>query len=93
MTTSHRREQLAHRVSGAVHGGSDPAGVSEASGFNTAVTHRPELVVAAAHAGDVAAAVRFAGEEGMQVTVQAAPPGCGQGRLGVTDVPLPIAGA
>ena len=71
MGTSHMREQLAGRVSGPVYDGGDPAATSETAGFNTAVTHRPAVVLAAANAADIAAAVRFASEEGLQVAVQA----------------------
>ncbi len=49
----------------------DPAAITEAAGFNTAVTHRPAVVVAADSAEDVAAAVRLAGDEGLPVAVQA----------------------
>ncbi len=44
---------------------------AEIAGFNTAVTHRPELVVAARSAEDVAATVRFAREHGKRLYVQA----------------------
>jgi hypothetical protein len=44
---------------------------AEIAGFNTAVTHRPDLVVAAQSAEDVAATVRFALEHGQRVQVQA----------------------
>ncbi|MDG4826871.1 FAD-binding oxidoreductase [Asanoa sp. WMMD1127] len=40
-------------------------------GYNVAVQHRPALVVAAATAGDVSAAVRFADEHDLRVVVQA----------------------
>lgn len=69
--TSHMREQLARRVSGAVYDGRDPAAIAETAGFNTAVTHRPEVVLAAATAQDIATAVRLASAEGLQVSVQA----------------------
>lgn len=69
--TAHAHERLARRVAGSVLDGQDPAASAEAAGFNTAVTHRPAVVVAAADAGDVAAAVRYAAEEGLPVTVQA----------------------
>jgi FAD/FMN-containing dehydrogenase len=71
MGTIRTREQLARQVAGAVFDGRDPAAAAEAAGFNTAVTHRPAVVVAASKAGDVAAAVRYANEEGLPVAVQA----------------------
>ena len=71
MGTSYTRERLARQVTGAVFDGSEPAAADEAAGFNTAVTHRPAVVVAASNAGDVAAAVRYANDEGLPVAVQA----------------------
>ena len=71
MGTSLTRERLARRVTGAVFDGQDPAAAAEAAGFNTAVTHRPAVVVAASSARDVAAAVRYANDEGLSVAVQA----------------------
>lgn len=75
MSTSHRAEhraeRLAGQVAGAVYDGAEPAGAAEAAGFNTAVTHRPAVVVAASGAADVAAAVTFARDEGLAVAVQA----------------------
>lgn len=65
------RERLARQVAGAVFDGRDPAAAAETAGFNTAVTHRPAVVVAARSAGDVAAAVSYANEEGLSVAVQA----------------------
>ena len=47
MHTSGSRDRLAHQVVGAVLDGDDPAAAAEAAGFNTAVTHRPSVVVAA----------------------------------------------
>jgi FAD/FMN-containing dehydrogenase len=49
----------------------DPGYAEEVAGFNLAVTHTPELVVAAAGPDDVVAAVRWAGEQGLPVAVQA----------------------
>jgi FAD/FMN-containing dehydrogenase len=71
MGTSGTVERLARRVTGQVFAGGDPAAVAEAAGFNTAVAHRPAMVVAASNARDVAAAVRYANHEGIQVAVQA----------------------
>lgn len=64
-------ERLAREVAGAVLDGGDPAAAAETAGFNTAAGHRPAVVVAAVSAADVAAAVRFAREEGRPVAVQA----------------------
>jgi FAD/FMN-containing dehydrogenase len=58
-------------VAGAVLDGRDPAAAAEAAGFNTAVTHRPAVVVAASSPPDVAAAVRYANDEGLPVSVRA----------------------
>src|SRR4051794_8798046 len=62
----------------AVHGpvlvaGVDPAEAlaTECAGFDLAVRHAPAVVVGATRAADVAAAVRFAGSEGLPVGVQA----------------------
>lgn len=71
MAISHTREQLARQVAGTVFDGRDPAAAAEAAGFNTAVEHRPGLVVAAVSGRDVATAVRFANHAGMSVAVQA----------------------
>lgn len=71
MGTSRIRERLTHEVAGAVYDGEDPAAAAEAEAFNTAVTHRPAVVVAAEDAGDVAAAVRYASDVGLPVAVQA----------------------
>ena len=71
MRTSRTHERLARHVAGAVFDGRDPAAAAEAAGFNTAVTHRPAVVVAASGAADVAAAVRYANDEGLPVAVQA----------------------
>lgn len=81
MGTTLTHERLAQQVAGAVYPGAEPAGIAEAAGFNTAVTHRPAVVVAARTAGDVAAAVRFAHDEGLAVAVQAT----GHGAAAVGD--------
>jgi FAD/FMN-containing dehydrogenase len=49
----------------------DPGWGAEVSGFNSAVTHRPAVVVAASDASDVQAAVRYAAGNGLSVGVQA----------------------
>ena len=71
MGTSRTHDRLARQVAGAVFDGQAPAAAAEAAGFNRAVTHRPAVVVAAAGAADVAAAVRYATDEGLPVAVQA----------------------
>jgi hypothetical protein len=71
MSTSSARERLARQITGGVYDGSDPAAAAETAGFNTAFQHRPAVVVAATSAQDVAAAVRFAYDEGRAVAVQA----------------------
>ena len=81
MSTSHTRERLAREVAGGVYDGTDPVGVAEAAGFNTAVVHRPAVVVAATSAADVAAAVGFARAEGLAIAVQAT----GHGAAAVAD--------
>ena len=71
MDTTSLRERLAQQVAGEVYAGTDPAAGNETAPFNTSVTHRPALVVAARSAADVAAAVRCARDAGLRVTVQA----------------------
>jgi hypothetical protein len=77
MDTSYVREAIAQHVAGEVYAGTDPAAAEETAAFNLAVSHRPAVVVAARSASDVAAAVRIAGEAGLQVTVQATGHGAG----------------
>ncbi len=62
---------LADRVSGPVLTPADPGYAEELSGFNTAVTHTPDIVVGATSPADVLEAVRFAREHGHVVEVQA----------------------
>ena len=64
-------------MAGAVFDGQDPAAAAETAGFNTAVTHRPTVVVAATSAADVVAAVRHANDEGLPLVVQATGHGAG----------------
>ena len=71
MGTPYANKRLARQVTGPVFDGRDPAAAAESAGFNTAVVHRPAVVVAATSAGDVAAAVRYAQDEGLSVAVQA----------------------
>jgi FAD/FMN-containing dehydrogenase len=81
MDASRTFERLARQVAGSVYHGGDPAAATEAAAFNTAVTHRPAVVVAASSARDIEAAVRFAHEEGMPVAVQ----GTGHGAASVSE--------
>src|SRR3954469_2481103 len=60
--------ELEKRLPGRVFGPDSYA--SEIAGFNLAVVHRPEVVVAACTAEDVVVAIRFARERGLSVTVQ-----------------------
>lgn len=62
---------LAARVSGSVYRPGDAGYAEEIAGFNTAIVHSPEIVVAVRSAEDVAAAIRYAGQHGLAVTVQA----------------------
>ncbi|MFC7598396.1 FAD-binding oxidoreductase [Terrabacter sp. GCM10028922] len=66
-----RYERLARELGGPVFPGDDPAAADETTAFNTAVTHRPAVVVAARSAADMAAAVRYAAHQGLPVSVQA----------------------
>jgi len=63
-------DALAARVKGRVFRRGDEGIADEVSGFQQAVRHDPEVVVAAAHAEDVRAAVVFAAEFGLPVAVQ-----------------------
>lgn len=58
-------------VKGPVLTAGDPDFESEASGYNAAVTHRPEVIVGATSAADVEAAVDWATEHQQAVAVQA----------------------
>jgi FAD/FMN-containing dehydrogenase len=62
---------LAADVSGPVLGPGDPGYAEEVAGFNTAVVHRPAVVVGAATAQDVSTALRYADAHGLPVAVQA----------------------
>jgi len=62
---------LAQSVTGQVYGPGDDGYAEEVSPFNLARQHTPDVVVAATSADDVAAAVRWAGEQGLPVGVQA----------------------
>ncbi len=63
--------RLRSSVSGTVYERGDAGLAAEATGFNPNIIHDPAVVVAAATEGDMAAAVRFAAENGLRVRVQA----------------------
>ncbi len=65
-------EELRALVAGPVLAGTDQAAASETATFNLAITHRPEVIVGATCADDVAAAVTWAGRHGLPVAVQGA---------------------
>ena len=73
-----QHERLARELDGVVFRGDDPAAADELAAFNTAVTHRPSVVVAARSAADMAAAVRYAADQGLPVSVQATGHGAAQ---------------
>ncbi|QLY33773.1 FAD-binding oxidoreductase [Nocardia huaxiensis] len=69
-TTAHTNIELP-ATTGPVFRPGDAGYDSEIAGFQTAYTHRPALVVAAAHAEDVRSAVEYAARHGLPVAVQA----------------------
>ena len=64
-------ESLRRSISGRVLGSADPGWADATSGFNLAVTQRPDLVVDAAGTEDIVQAVRFATDHGLPIGVQA----------------------
>ena len=64
-------------VHGDVHGSSDPGFAQVHQGFNLALQHRPDIVVSALDAPDVATAVRIGAEHQLSVRVQATGHGIG----------------
>lgn len=64
-------------VHGDVHGSSDPGFAQLHQGFNLALQHRPDVVVSALDAPDVATAVRIGAEHQLSVRVQATGHGIG----------------
>ncbi|WKX71317.1 FAD-binding oxidoreductase [Streptomyces sp. XD-27] len=66
----HDIETLATRIEGPVLLPGQEGFDEERTGFNLAVRHRPEVIVGAARAEDVAAAVVFAAAHGLPVAVQ-----------------------
>ncbi|MFF4595115.1 FAD-binding oxidoreductase [Amycolatopsis sp. NPDC001319] len=63
--------ELTARVKGGVYFPGDVGYDRERAGFDRALDHRPEVVVAAGAESDVVAGVRFAAEHGLAVDVQA----------------------
>jgi FAD/FMN-containing dehydrogenase len=63
--------QLAERVQGKVFVPGDSGYDNERAGFQLSGAHRPEVIVGALSAADVQAAVEFAAERGLPVSVQA----------------------
>jgi FAD/FMN-containing dehydrogenase len=64
-------ETLADELTGPLLRPGDAAYDEEVAGFNTAVVHRPDVVVGATNTRDVQAALRHATERGLPVAVQA----------------------
>jgi FAD/FMN-containing dehydrogenase len=64
-------EKALDDITGPIFRPGDAGYDDELSGFQTAYTHRPALIVGAADAEDVARAVRYAAGAGMPVAVQA----------------------
>ncbi len=79
--------ELASRVRGPVLARGEPGYADELAGFQAGEPHRPDLVVGAQDAADVAAAVEFAAKHDLPVAVQAT----GHGRGAGIDAGLVIA--
>lgn len=69
--------RLRATVSGTVYERGDTGLAAEVACFNTSIIHDPDVVVAAVDESDVAAAVRFAADNGLRVRVQATGHGAG----------------
>jgi FAD/FMN-containing dehydrogenase len=63
--------ELGRDITGEAYARGDEGLADEAACFNTAVTHDPDVVVAARTLDDIVAAVVFAGQHGLPVFVQA----------------------
>ncbi len=63
-------DALSRAVSGPVALPDSPAFAEETFAFNVATVHRPDVVLGAADARDVAAAVKWAAERRLPVSVQ-----------------------
>lgn len=74
-------ERLRESGVGAVYTRTDPGYAEALAGFNAAIVHRPELVVAARTVDDVTSTVRFAAEAELPITVV----GRGHGPLGAIE--------
>jgi UDP-N-acetylenolpyruvoylglucosamine reductase len=61
---------LSAQVTGPVLAPYDEGYADEVAAWNTGATHTPQLVVGATSAADVSAAVRYAGDHGLHVSVQ-----------------------
>lgn len=72
---------LAQQVRGPVLRPGDGCFTAEIAAFNSAIVHTPDVVVGATDAGDVAAAVSWAAEQGLAVAVQST----GHGQMAATD--------
>jgi hypothetical protein len=64
-------DRLRTQVAGPVLAGTDDGAADEVAGFNLAVRQQPTVVVGATCTDDVAAAVRWAADQGLAVAVQA----------------------
>ena len=62
---------LRSTVGGPVSTAGDPDYADDASGYNLAVVHEPDVIVGATSAADVAAAIGWAAEHGLPVAVKA----------------------
>lgn len=71
MTTVDTIDDLAAAVAGEVLRPTDPGYAAHVVGFNLAVIHSPDVVVAATSRDDVVAAIRWAARRGVPIGVQA----------------------
>lgn len=74
-------EELRARVDGSVLAPSDAEYATECGGFNTALTHTPDVVVAVSSVNDVIECVRFARARGLGIHVK----GGGHGDIPITS--------
>ncbi|HEY2556900.1 MAG TPA: FAD-dependent oxidoreductase, partial [Diaminobutyricibacter sp.] len=74
--------RLRDSVAGTVFVRGDAGLAAEVAGFNTAIVHDPDVVVAVTSENDVSAAVQFAADNDLRVRVQATGHG---GGLPITD--------
>jgi hypothetical protein len=78
--------ELRALVDGPVLSGTDEAAPAETATFNLAVAHRPDVVVGATSADDVASAVAWAARHGLPIAVQGAAHGATTAVLGALFV-------